>query len=190
MNIWFTSDSHYAHRNISGKKESTWKSGYRDFNSTQEMNNALVKNINDMVKEGDTLYHLGDWSFGRKDNIKTFRDSIICKNIHLVLGNHDEHIEESPEEYLDCFSSINQVYKGYIGRNYFYLSHYSNQVWPKSHRGSIHLFGHSHNSISPIGKSMDVGVDAHPEFRPFHINEILMKLDKKDLETVDHHGRK
>ena len=53
MNIWFTSDTHYGHTNISGPKISNWSSGYRDFNSVHEMNMALVDGINKYVKEDD-----------------------------------------------------------------------------------------------------------------------------------------
>jgi hypothetical protein len=35
---------------------------------------------------------------------------------------------------------------------------------------------------------MDVGVDAHKEFRPYHINEILQIMSKRDISKIDHHG--
>ena len=89
---------------------------------------------------------------------------------------------------IDLFSSVNDVFSGYIGKTYFHLSHYSHRVWPGSHKGSIHLFGHSHGSlVGDFGKSMDVGIDCHPEFRPYHLNEILQIMSKKTIESVDHH---
>jgi len=189
MNIWITSDSHYGHQNIVGSTISKWDSGYRNFTSLQEMNETLIKNINDKVKENDILYHLGDWSFGGIDNLYYFRKSLICKNIHLLLGNHDHLIVNKDKKLsdgtiinpYDLFTSVNHVFTGKIGKQYFHLSHYSHQIWPKSHHGSIHLFGHSHGTATPIGKSMDVGIDTHKEFRPYHINEIIT--------LVDHHGR-
>ena len=192
MNIWITSDTHHGHKNIAGPKVSRWKSGFRTFNSVPEMNETLINNINKLVKPDDILYHLGDWSFGGIENISIFRNSIVCKNIHLILGNHDEHIEDNKDNLQDLFSSVRDTYKGYIGKNYFYLNHYANRVWPKSHKGSIHLYGHSHSSIPDFGKSMDVGVDSayklFGEYRPFHINEILQIMDKKGIVKVDHHG--
>jgi len=188
MNTWFTSDTHFGHTNIAGPKVSRWKSGYRNFSSVQEMNETIIRNINDCVKENDTLYHLGDWCFGGKDNIMTLRNSIVCKNIHLILGNHDEHIEEDLEEYKKYFLSIRDSFKGYIGKTYFHLDHCAHRVWFKSHKGSIHLYGHSHGSIPDFGKSMDVGIDCHKEFRPFHINEILQIMAKREVSKVDHHG--
>ena len=187
MNIWFTSDTHWGHRNITGPSVSRWDSGYRNFRTTQEMNDTLISNINKYVKEDDILYHLGDWSFGGKDSVLNFRNSLICKNIHLILGNHDEYIENDLEFYRQHFASIERSYSGYIGKNYFHISHYSHRIWPKSHRGSIHLYGHSHGTLPGFSKSMDVGVDCHKEFRPFHIDEIIKKMDKIEIRKIDHH---
>jgi len=196
MNIWFTSDTHFGHTNIAGPSVSVWKNGYRNFNSVQEMNDALVHNINKVVGEDDILYHLGDWSFGGVHNIYYFRKSLICKNIHLILGNHDQHIKDKEIKFLDSsfnpielFSSVQNVFTGKIGSREFHLSHYSHQVWPASHKGCIHLFGHSHNSLKGIGRSMDVGVDTHPEFRPYHINEIFKIMDGISINFIDHHEK-
>ena len=194
MNIWFTSDTHFGHANIAGPKISTWKEGYRNFNSVQEMNDALVKIINAVVGEDDILYHLGDWSFGGVHNIYYFRRALICKNIHLILGNHDQHITDKVIKFhdtefnpLDLFASVQSVTTQKIGKTGFHLSHYSHQVWPGSHKGTLHLFGHSHGTIKGIGKSMDVGIDTHPEFRPYHIYEVCKLMDKIPVSTVDHH---
>lgn len=59
------------------------------------MNQAIVEGINKTVEEDDVLFHLGDWSFGGIHNIWEFFKEINCKNIHLVLGNHDHHVENN-----------------------------------------------------------------------------------------------
>lgn len=94
-NIWVTSDTHFSHRNIAGPKVSKWKNGYRDFEDEFAMNKHIVKVFNQHVKEDDYLYHLGDWSFGGIENIWNFRKQLRCQNIHLFLGNHDEHIKKN-----------------------------------------------------------------------------------------------
>lgn len=187
--IFVTSDSHYGHANIAGPNTSKWKTGYRNFASVDEMNAALVKHINQRVKEDDTLYHLGDWSFGGIDNIWRFRKQLICRNIHLVLGNHDHHIEANkqikisaddynliealgiPEDVYkrfggyshidarDLFTSVNHVVQFKAGKHTFFCSHYAHRVWEGSHKGVCHLYAHSHGSILDYGKSIDVGVD-------------------------------
>lgn len=187
-NVFFTSDTHYMHRNIAGPKVSQWNKGYRDFNDEQEMSIELVKQINKHVKHNDILYHLGDWSFGGINNIWNFRKQINCQNIHLILGNHDHHIENnrllpniwysiyqnlgiiSTENFTsddddkvyakDLFNTVQHVKNVKHGNNSFFLSHYAHRVWNKSHHDVIHLYGHSHASIDDNwGKSMDVGVD-------------------------------
>jgi calcineurin-like phosphoesterase family protein len=50
------------------------------------------------------------------------------------------------------------------------------RVWPKSHYGTWHLFGHSHGCLEPWGKSFDVGVDAW-QMRPISINQVKEKMD-------------
>ena len=96
-NIWFTSDSHFMHKNLClGVSE--WDDKHlsaRKFDTLEEMNELIVSNINKYVKEDDILYHLGDWSFGGIENIWEFRKQIKCKNIYLVPGNHDHHIKNN-----------------------------------------------------------------------------------------------
>lgn len=187
-NVFFTSDTHYMHRNIAGPKVSQWNKGYRDFNDEQEMSIELVKQINKHVKHDDILFHLGDWSFGGINNIWNFRKQINCQTIHLILGNHDHHIEYNKSYILpssdtqsyesifnermgstdsqreirlkSLFTSVQPVKSVKHGNNSFFLSHYAHRVWDKSHHAVIHLYGHSHASIDDNwGKSMDVGVD-------------------------------
>ena len=83
-NIWFTSDTHYGHKNIV-RGTTSWEKNEggqktRDFDTLEEHNAALVKSINSVVKQDDELWHLGDWSFGGHANIKVFRDQLHCKN--------------------------------------------------------------------------------------------------------------
>jgi len=54
------------------------------------------------------------------------------------------------------------------------------RTWFKSHYNSWHLFGHSHGRLEPIGKSLDIGVDANG-FRPVSFEQVkkIMK-DKLD----------
>lgn len=199
--VYFASDTHYGHKNIC-RGVSEWvddgtheQQRTRDFDTLEEMNDAIVDGINSVVGEDDVLYHLGDWSFGGIQNIWELRKRIKCKNIHLILGNHDHHIENDKrlpnvrsfyasrelinladsynhdEVYRDVtarelFKSIDHVKTVTIGKHTFFLSHYAHRVWNRSHHGVIHLYGHSHNTIdNNWGKSMDVGIDAVFAFR-------------------------
>jgi len=107
-NVWVSSDFHYDHVNLC-KGTTQWsldrQESVRDFNTLEDMNQAIVKGINDNVKENDVLIFLGDWCFNGIKNIWNFRKQINCKTIHLVLGNHDEKIRDN-KILPNVFSSI------------------------------------------------------------------------------------
>lgn len=93
---YFFSDAHFGHRNICrGTSKWTELDTCRDFNTIEEMNDAIIKSINDVVGKDDTLYHDGDWCLGGWENIWNFRKQIICENIIQINGNHDEHIRKN-----------------------------------------------------------------------------------------------
>ena len=207
-NIWFTSDTHFSHKNIV-RGTTTWKeelpelgshrmSSVRDFDTLEEHNYALIKSINSVVKHDDILYHLGDWSFGGHEQIKIFRDQLNCREIHLILGNHDQHIRPLDSPYRELFASVNDTLElnlkvdkkyGIVGKQKIFLSHYGHRVWNKSHHGAIHLYGHSHGTLPMFGKSMDVGVDTNNLY-PYHLDEIMSIMCKRNIEVIDHHNEK
>lgn len=195
--LWFTSDTHYSHKNIcAGTTE--WDRGSRPFKTLEQMNERLIKNINDNVGENDHLVHLGDWSFGGEDQIEKFRQRIICKNIHIILGNHDQHIKRNR---YDFFSSINSYEMLTVSipspmvygkqekskRLRFVLSHFPIASWDSMGRGVFHLHGHIHapheNKLAP-GRMMDVGVDGHPEFRPYELSEVVRLLRNRPIKGL------
>ncbi len=196
MSTFFMSDSHAYHSNIcsgttqwGGSKEQT-----RVFDTPEEMTQEIIKNINKYVKHDDVLYHLGDWSFAGFPNIKKFRDQINCRNIHLILGNHDHHIENNKENIQSIFSSVQHLKEVSVEGQHIIMLHYSMRVWKGSHKGFWHLYGHSHAGLehSPNGKSIDVGVDnafrLFGEYRPFSFEELKTILNKRQIEYLDNHN--
>jgi calcineurin-like phosphoesterase family protein len=167
------------------------------------MNNTLVDNINSKVGQDDTLIMLGDIAFGGFESIETFRDRIICKNIHLVLGNHDHHIDGNRgncQRHFLTVDTLTQFELKYTNRNkenitqMFTLCHYPISSWNGMNDGVIHLHGHVHlsnNKKFGRGKKMDVGVDGHLEFRPYNIiREIIPLMKKREIKSdmlYDHH---
>lgn len=196
--IWFTSDTHGYHKNIAGPKVSDWKSGYRNFDDEYQMTDHIVDNINKYVAKNDTLYHIGDWTFGGRDKISILRRRINCDTIHLIKGNHDQHIKVSDFwkgiNEATLFFSVQDTLSVKHGKHSFFLSHYAHRIWDKSHHGKIHLYGHSHSSIDDnYGKSMDVGIDniykLTGEYRPISIEEVISIMDQREVHFVDHHNQ-
>jgi calcineurin-like phosphoesterase family protein len=193
--IFFTSDTHYNHTNIC-RGTTRWVDANditRDFKSLGEMNDRIVAGINTLVGENDYLFHLGDWSFGGFESIWKFRHQINCQNIHLVLGNHDHHIERNRENIRDIFSSVNQYVELEVNKQHnFVLMHYPIMSWNKMNDGVIHLHGHVH--LPPDrrigkGKMMDVGVDGNG-LDPLSLTKVLTLLNPRPIKSgfdFDHH---
>lgn len=190
-NIWFSSDAHFGHTNIASPTISKWKEGYRNFKGLNHMNQTLIDSYNKYIGENDIFIYAGDWSFGGKENIEKFRRSLNVKEIYLTYGNHDQHIRKY-SEYKSLFTYCTDSIFGLFNNVEMYINHYSHQVWENSHKGSIHLFGHSHANLKGIGRSMDIGIDnAYKlvgEYRPFHIDEIISMMSKIEIHKIDHHG--
>mgnify|MGYP000264999736 FL=1 len=158
------------------------------------MNSVLVDNINSMVGENDVLFHLGDFSFGGFDKIGEFRSRIVCKNIHLILGNHDHHIENNRQGCQGYFLSVSHYNTLKIDEHTFRLMHYPISSWDGLNKGVMHLHGHCHlptNLRFGKGQRMDVGMDGHPEFRPYNIRRevvpLLRNRPKVSEMDNDHH---
>lgn len=187
--IWFTSDLHLLHRNISGPSRTKWKEGFRDFKDEYDMTDHIINMINSVVKVEDILFNLGDFMFKNPRELPKLRNRIYCREIHHILGNHDQHIPK----FEDVFTSLHDLVELNIDNLQFVLCHYSLRTWPGSHKGSYHLYGHSHDNLdkypaAPWGRSMDVGIDAAKrilgEYRPFSHMEIHKFLQKRSAEPV------
>ena len=157
------------------------------------MNSVILNNINDAVGQDDILIHLGDWSFGGFENIRKFWDQIVCKNIHLVLGNHDHHIERNRDGSRGLFKSVSDYLELTVPDvAKFVLMHYPLSSWNGLNKGVIHLHGHVH--LSPQnkwgnGKKLDVGLDGNNLY-PYSITEIVHMMDKREVGSDisnDHH---
>ena len=208
--IWFTSDTHFDHKNICSAT-TNWVEAEnltRKFSSLDQMNDELVTSINNKVGQDDILFHLGDWSFNGFENIRKFRERINCKNVHLILGNHDHHIERNKDNIQSIFSSVSQYldlevkwrpyHSKLVADSYtrFVLFHYPIASWNGMSDGVIHLHGHVH--LSPQqrvanGKAMDVGVDGN-NMEPISMDEVLKIMSKQPIAKLtlpkDHHEKR
>ena len=173
-NVFFTSDTHFYHRNILKFTNRT------SFCSTiEEHDEELIKRWNSVVSKNDLIYHLGDFSFAKELNY--FYDILTRLNGRKfwILGNHD-HLDRFSNVILSEFEWIRDYYvipQKQFGQH-IVLFHYPMREWYQYYRGSWHLYGHVHGEINDFGKSMDVGIDAHEEFRPFSFEEVQKNLEK------------
>jgi calcineurin-like phosphoesterase family protein len=176
--IWFTADTHFGHTGIIQHCR-------RPFANAREMDEALIGNINERVGVRDTLYHLGDFSLGGAGPA-VYRRRIRCRNIILILGNHDpQNAAGYPRpSFAALFRDVHLLYrlKASIRRTTqrIVLCHYAMRVWDQSHRGAWHLFGHSHGALREDAGALalDVGVDA-AGFVPLSLEDVTMRMEEK-----------
>lgn len=173
---FFTADTHFGHARIIPYSK-------RPFRNVAEMDEGILDGINSLVKPSDTLYHLGDFALPRK-NIAQYREKIRCRNVILILGNHDPQTKSGqPHNKYNIFSNVFTMLRIrpviHKSRHSIILCHYALRTWNGSNRGSWNFFGHSHGKLADNGSmSLDVGVDQH-NYYPLSLPTIVDILDTR-----------
>lgn len=169
-NTWFTSDPHYGHANII-------KYCNRPFTSVEEMDEALIENHNSLVKPNDIIYYLGDCTWYGSDKTKKIFSRLNGKK-KLIRGNHDHDKNLAPYfEYVRHYDTIK------IGDVRLALMHFPILSWDGQQHGTIHLHGHTHNTIDNSGTlRFDVGVDSWNMY-PVNLEQIIELIPKRLKEN-------
>jgi len=159
MKYFLTADEHYGHANIINYSK-------RPFNSTEEMDAVLIENNNRVVKDTDTVYHLGDFTLRGTKEAKNYIKKL--KGNHIFLrGSHDYWAEKENLPYIIEVELYNK---------YIVLCHYAMKSWPRSFHGSLHAYGHSHGKMERYNEhAYDVGVDCN-EFAPVEVKSFIKLL--------------
>lgn len=140
-----------------------------------EHDDTLISNWNEVVRDEDTVYHLGDVALGRN----TYPNQIIpCLNGTkiLVAGNHD--VYWSTEEWLEYgFSEV----RGCVEFNRFILTHIPvHRSQSSRFRGNIHGHLH-HNKVLDESGYPDpwyrcVSVE-QTELKPINIQDVIKEFN-------------
>ncbi|WP_262265463.1 metallophosphoesterase [Microvirga yunnanensis] len=165
MAMFFTADSHFGHANLCGKLQNS-----RPFSSIDEHDEVLVAKWNETVGPDDEVWHLGDFSH----RCHPKRMGEIFRRLNgrkrLVVGNHDNGATRALG-----WASVHEMLRFSPGGHQMFACHYPVRSWPGMNRGAIHLYGHVHGSLAGLGRSMDVGVDAHA-WAPVSLDEVLARM--------------
>jgi calcineurin-like phosphoesterase family protein len=184
MTTFFTSDQHYGHKNICRFSD-------RPYKSVEEMNESLIEKHNAVVTSQDVVWYLGDFAFMPPDETKNILRRLNGQK-NLILGNHDKNFIKNGSHFIGkgMLNAIYHYHEISVEKQPIILFHYGMRVWNKSHYGAWLLYGHSHGSLPPYGKSVDVGVDSKEitdDYRPVAFEEVKRFMDKRDNEIIDHH---
>lgn len=146
MNIFFTSDLHFGHKNII-------RFDQRPFSTVEEMDKALIDNWNKKVKPGDLVYVLGDmfWTSDTK-YVQNILNQLNGQVI-LIKGNHDKWTHNlSNKKLLAKIKDVDDIVVTLADGNKrrCILSHYYMPFYNSHYYGAIHLHGHTHNSPESV----------------------------------------
>lgn len=195
---WFTADLHLFHNNIikycnrskymNEQERKLYVEHYDELKisneSTNLMNHDLIGQINLRACKDDHLWILGDVGFKSfKKECRNFLDSLICKNVHLIWGNHDS--QDIAQYFSSCHNMVDlcifqdgryvtdhdsKFHWNKQGNTNMFLCHYAMVTWDRAYKNPnkpvYHLYGHTHTNLEkemnekfPDRNSADVGVD-------------------------------
>ena len=159
---FFISDEHFSHKNVLTYCD-------RPFNSIEEHDEELIRRHNEVVGKGDIVVHGGDFTLIKNlGRVEEYIERLNGSHI-FIKGSHDYWLGKNPPiEILDM--SIN--------KQNIIICHYCMRTWPRSHYNSWHLYGHSHGTLEPIGKSWDIGVDNN-NFFPVSFEQIELIMSTR-----------
>lgn len=135
--IFIVSDTHFGHHNIIGYCQ-------RPFESAQHMDQQLIQRWNQLVSPADTVYHLGDFAFGRCAHLA----QQLQGQIHLIRGNHDQRRCWSEFPFVTVQKQLLLQYHNWQ----LLLNHWP--LWQSRYAQQrpaadvhLHLHGHVHNTL-------------------------------------------
>jgi len=172
--IYLISDTHFDHANIIRYCK-------RPFPNVRIMNRVLVKNWNNTVRPGDTVYFLGDWAFGRGSRQPKYWVRKLKGHIISIKGSHDGRGRG-----LRLYNRRILDYKGHK----FLLIHNPDNKDIKWHDWVIHGHKHNHSAKYPFinGREKTINVGAElTNYRPVSLDFILsLGIDSiRRMDTVD-----
>lgn len=161
--VWLWSDLHFGHKNIIDFSE-------RPFESVEQMDEYLVANHNDYVKENDISIWVGDVAFLRDELANELLDQCNGYKI-LIVGNHD--FRKKKLKSLN-FDEIHLIQHYIIDGVDLVLTHYpmDNLMEPY-----INVHGHLHayppnNRYQQSLQHINVNCEFH-NYRPMNLKELM-----------------
>jgi len=173
--IYFIGDTHFDHKNII-------KYCHRPFSNVTEMNEVVKNNWNSTVGDNDTVYFLGDWTFGWRHKPARYWKSQLKGVIVSIWGSHDREARGIKFEKTKVL---------HIDRDSFLLIHDPEARDTEWHGWVIHGHVHNHNMdkypfINGEQKTINVSLELI-NYKPVSLSYLLsLDLDSiKRMRTID-----
>lgn len=203
-NTYLVSDNHFFHYNIINYCDRVNPETGIKFQTTEEMNELMIKRWNKVVPNDGVVIHGGDFSFRNDKDWKNLLSKLNHKYFILVRGNHTKMSEQ---ELLNC--GIDEIYNKYwldicgvkilfthkpaittrmlneikislpnidyeIRRSYVEVSETAYKSF------DINIHGHIHNNkreqLDKTGKHFNISVEMI-DYTPITLDNILRRMD-------------
>jgi len=142
-----------------------------------------------VLKEGDTLIHLGDFCIGKDEEWhKRFHDALVGVKKILIRGNHDN---KSYNWYLEHgWDSVCEIMQGrYFGKEvlFSHMPILKKKFWEIYYEPVMNIHGHLHGAVNrhnaettyDFNFNYDVAPDTHG-YKPVLLEELLRKYEKRN----------
>lgn len=137
----YISDMHLGHANV-------LRFDHRPFADVEEMERYMMNKWQDTVQKDDDVWILGDFAYHDKKNpVEYLRQ--LPGHKHLIIGNHDEALLKNAAamRYFESVDMLTKIVDTLDGeKRQVILCHYPIYEWDGYHRGTLHVYGHVHNS--------------------------------------------
>lgn len=140
----------------------------------EAMNQEMIRRWNERVQPQDTVYYLGDFSFGKMPRNAALMRPKLNGRIILIRGNHDR----GPNTMRQCgFDEVHEELYLTLDGVRLYMAHHPTPVTTWGEGADVHLCGHVHDlwkTQAPAeGKRViNVGGDVW-DLRPVQLQDLL-----------------
>ena len=144
--IYYISDLHFFCKSQTNAGRINYDG--RPFADPAEMNAYMLGRWNQKVTNGDTVYILGDNAMrGRNEALIALVAQLKGRKV-LVRGNHDDLSDYRYQKLFHKICDYKEISDWVEHQEYkLVLCHYPILMWRGQHKGTILLYGHTHNSL-------------------------------------------
>ena len=169
--IYFISDSHFNHFNLCKDQ----KIGIRPFKTVEEMNQTMIDNWNKTVSENDTVFHMGDFGFGKKEEITRLL-ILLNGRICLTKGNHCKSY------FKECgFADVKLTYDLEYNNRKLLLRH--KPIYVEGY--DYVICGHTHDKSVDDKRIINVCVEQdYMNYSPISIVDLEKIIDERENKNL------
>lgn len=173
--IWLTSDTHFNH-----DRDFIWSP--RGCANATEMNEKILENWNQTIKDNDIVYHLGDVMMGGDLQAGLRLISKLKGQKYLAYGNHDTDARLKAFTVNHFFKEIQMGYRLKVHGTTFVATHYPTITANGNDNRVLGLYGHTHQQTNFFQDEAGirtymyhVGVDSH-DCKPVNLEDLIAEI--------------